>query len=93
MVYIPYDISKCILYFIAMGNKGTYLEQQLRDAFRQSGWTIYRLAKDSGVSQPVVSRFVNEKRGITLATASKLAEVLGLELVQIKKKSKKAKRR
>jgi transcriptional regulator with XRE-family HTH domain len=87
MVYIPYGIYEYILYFIVMGNKGTYLEQQLRDAFRQSGWSIYRLAKDSGVSQPVVSRFVNEKRGITLATASKLAEVLGLELVSKKKKA------
>jgi plasmid maintenance system antidote protein VapI len=53
--------------------------------------TIYRLAKDSGVSQPVVSRFVNAKRGVTLATASKLAETLGLELTP--KKRRKAKRK
>ena len=69
-------------------SKGTYLERRLQEAFRQSGWSIYRLAKDSGVSQPVVSRFVNGKRGITLATASKLAEVLGLELVAKKGKKR-----
>ena len=69
-----------------MRKKETYLEKQIREAFKNSGMTIYRLAKDSGVSQPVVSRFVNEKRGITLATASKLAEALNLELIQTKKK-------
>jgi len=58
----------------------TYLGKQIRATFKQSGLTIYRLAKDSGVSQPVVSRFVNGKRGITLATASKLVETLKLEL-------------
>jgi len=63
-----------------MKKRETYLEKQIRAAFKQSGLTIYRLAKDSGVSQPVVSRFVNGKRGITLATASKLVETLKLEL-------------
>jgi len=70
-----------------MEKRETYLEKQIRAAFKQSGLTIYRLAKDSGVSQPVVSRFVNGKRGITLATASKLVETLKLELKA--KKSKK----
>jgi len=63
-----------------MGKHGTNLEKQLRSAVKDSGLTTYRLAKDSGVSQPVLSRFLNGKRGITLATASKLANVLGLEL-------------
>lgn len=63
-----------------MAEQSANLERQLRQAIRDSGLTIYRLAKDSGVSQPVLSRFVNGKRGITLATASKLAEALGLEL-------------
>lgn len=63
-----------------MKKRETYLEKQIRAAFKQSGLTIYRLAKDSGVSQPVVSRFVNGKRGITLATASKLVETLKLEV-------------
>ena len=64
----------------------TYLERQIRTAIKESGLTIYRLAKDSGVSQPVLCRFANGKRGITLATASKLTETLGLELVSKKKK-------
>jgi len=64
-----------------MGKKETYLEKQIRLAIKRSGLTIYQLAKDSGVSQPVLSRFINGKRGITLATASRLTETLGLDLV------------
>jgi plasmid maintenance system antidote protein VapI len=70
------DMKKC----------GTYLENQIRIAIENSGLSINRLAKDSGVSQPVLSRFVNRQRGITLTTASRLVEMLGLELVPRKKK-------
>ncbi len=69
-----------------MKKQQTHLDKQIRAAFKRSGLTIYRLAKKSGVSQPVVSRFVNGRRGITLATASKLVNVLDLELVQKKRK-------
>jgi plasmid maintenance system antidote protein VapI len=69
-----------------MNKRETYLEKQIRAAIDKSGLSVYRLAKDSGVSQPVLCRFVNGKRGITLATASKLAEALGLKLVSKKKK-------
>lgn len=68
-----------------MKKNETYLEKQVRTAIKNSGLSINRLAKNSGVSQPVLCRFVNCERGITLATASKLAETLGLELVSKKK--------
>ena len=68
-----------------MKKHDTYLEKQIRAEIRKRGLTIYRIAKDSGVSQPVLSRFMNAKRGITLATASKLVETLGLELKPKKK--------
>ena len=71
-----------------MKKRQAYLEKQIRAAFKESGMTIYRLAKDSHVSQPVVSRFISGKRGITLATASKLVAVLGLELVQTTERRK-----
>ena len=57
-------------------------------AIDKSGLSVYRLAKDSGVSQPVLCRFVNRQRGITLATASKLVETLGLKLVPRKRMKK-----
>ena len=75
-----------VVYFIVMKKRQAYLEKQIRAAIKKSGLTIYRLAKDSGVPQPVLSRFVNAKRGITLSTASKLAEALGLELTRKKGK-------
>jgi len=60
--------------------KETCLEKELRKAIADSGYSGYRLAKESDVPQGVLSRFINGKRTITLATASKLAEILGLEL-------------
>lgn len=76
-----------------MATKRTYLEGQLRAAIAKSGLSVYRLAKDSGVSQPVLCRFVNGQRDITLTTASKLAEALGLELKPVKGKAKSKKKR
>lgn len=69
-----------------MKRKETYLEKQMKTAIKRSGLSIYKLAKETGISQPILCRFVNSQRGITLTTASKLAETLELELVQKKKK-------
>lgn len=68
-----------------MKRKETYLEKQIMAAIEKSGLSIYKLAKDSGVSQPVLCRFMNRQRGITLVTASKLTETLELELISRKK--------
>ena len=73
-----------VLYFNEMDD--TYLENQIRKAIQRSGRSVYRLAKDSGVSQPVLCRFVNGQRGINLTTASKLVETLDLKLVPRNKK-------
>ena len=77
-------MDKCVIMNNEMKTE-TYLENQIRVAIRRSGLSVYRLAKDSGVSQPVLCRFVNGTRGINLTTASKLVEILGLELVPRKK--------
>ena len=42
---------------------------------------LVRVAKEAGVSQIMVSRFLSGKRDIRLATADRLAHVLGLKLV------------
>ena len=76
-----------------MKRKEAYLEQQLRRAIEASNRTAYRISKDSGVSEGVLSLFLNGRRGITLATASKLAETLGLELRPVTGKAKSTKRR
>ena len=56
------------------------LQDSLKAAIRQTGKPLYRLAKESGVSQPIIYRFVSGERDIRLETADKLAAALGLRL-------------
>jgi len=64
------------------------LPEQLREAISATGQTTYRVAKESGVSFPVVYRFLKGERGITLDTAGKLADYLGLELRPVQRTRK-----
>ena len=57
------------------------LASQLRAAIAATGQSLYTIAQASGVAAPVVQRFVNGERGITLETAGKLAAYLGLALL------------
>ena len=61
------------------------LADQIRQAMIDSAKTQYRIAKDTGISQPLITRFVNGDRGISLETADKLIEYLGLELKPTRK--------
>ena len=73
------------------GNQRTSLEKQLIKAIKSSDMTSYRISKVSGVSEGVISRFVNTERTITLSTAAKLADALGLELKPAKRYHRKSK--
>ena len=57
------------------------LSASLKKALKQSQKTSYQLAKEAGLSPILVSRFLSGKRDIRLATADRLAYVLGLKLV------------
>ena len=63
-----------------MGTKVKPISDVLRDAIKRSEMTVYRLAQESGVSQPVISRFVSGERDLRLETADRLALALGLRL-------------
>jgi transcriptional regulator with XRE-family HTH domain len=52
----------------------------VKDAIRRDNRSITRLARDAGVSQSQVSRFVSGKRGVTIVTMERLLGTLGLEL-------------
>lgn len=52
----------------------------LREAIRSSGKSVYQLAKDSGVAHPIIFRFLSGERDIRLATADKLASVVGVKV-------------
>jgi len=57
------------------------LTRQLQQAVTTTGQSLYSIAQASGVAAPVLQRFINGERGITLDTASKLARYLGLGLL------------
>jgi DNA-binding phage protein len=52
----------------------------VKDAIRRDNRSITRLARDAGVSQSQVSRFVSGKRSVNITTMSRLIGTLGLEL-------------
>ena len=54
--------------------------EALRKGIQESGKSIYQIAKEAGVSQIVISRFLSGERDIRMATADKLAESLGFTL-------------
>ena len=58
----------------------TSLTHALKQAIRDCDQSEYQIAKEAGVSQIVISRFVSGDRDIRMATADKLANVLGLKL-------------
>ena len=57
------------------------LSASLKKAMKQSPKSSYQLAKEAGVSQIMISRFLSGERDIRLATADRLAHALGLKLV------------
>jgi plasmid maintenance system antidote protein VapI len=60
------------------------LGDQLRKAIKDSGLTVYAVAKGSGLSQSVTLRFVAQQRDVTLSSATKLAHFFGMEFTEPK---------
>jgi len=52
----------------------------LRRAIIDSDLTRYRISKLTGISQPILSRFVSGERGIRLPKLDTLAVLLGLQV-------------
>ncbi len=71
-----------------MSRKPADIQAQLRQTVLDSELTRYRLAKLSGVSQATLCLFVHGQRSITMESAAKLAEVLGLTLTPIERPKK-----
>lgn len=60
------------------------IDTALREAIiaaGKSGRTSYQLAQASGVSASAIGRFLSGERGLSLESAAKIAESLGLVLV------------
>lgn len=63
---------------------GQGLAEQFRAAIRSSGMSMYQIAKESGVDQMSISRFMSRARDIRLETADKLASVVGVKFTRNK---------
>lgn len=53
----------------------------MRSAIEASGQSRYRISKETGIAESVLSRFVNGETVLTVETAERLADYLGLEIV------------
>ena len=63
-----------------MAIRAKTLSEQLRAAILSAPVSRYRIAKDAGVSEAVLSRFVNGETGLRMVIADRLAVYLKLEL-------------
>jgi DNA-binding phage protein len=64
------------------------ISEQLREAVRRSDRSRYRICKESGIDQGVMSRFLNTDANLSLASVDKLCKVIGLRLVSDAKPGK-----
>jgi transcriptional regulator with XRE-family HTH domain len=56
------------------------LSDEIRQAVDASGLSRYRIAKELGISESTMSRFMNRKGGLTLKLLDRLADLLGLHI-------------
>jgi len=56
------------------------LSDQFRRLIADSGLSLYRLSRETGIPSTTLQRFVNGERDLTLGKASPLASFFGVEL-------------
>ena len=62
------------------------LADQLRRAVNECEWSLNSIAREAGIPQPVLYRFVNGQRdAIRLDTADKLCRLFGMRLTKPQK--------
>jgi plasmid maintenance system antidote protein VapI len=62
--------------------KTAQISAVLKKAIQASELSMHAIAQASGVSYPILYRFVSGERDIRLATADKLAATLGIKVQQ-----------
>ena len=67
------------------------ITDQLRKAIESAGVSRYEIAKQTGVAQQTLSKFVLRERGISLTAFDAVAEYLSLELVKQTKSKRQTK--
>ena len=67
------------------------ISDQLRQAIRDCGKTRYRISVETGISESILSRFVNRGAGLSLANIDALCQSIGAVLVLKPKGSQRTK--
>ena len=67
---------------MARGKKERTVSETLREEVRSCGQTLYRVAKDSGVTYATLHRFMAGRRTVGSSTIDKLCAYLGLKLIR-----------
>lgn len=61
---------------------GNEINERIRTLCRERSWTVYRLAKESGITYSTLSTMLNQGNVPTIATLAKLCEGFGITLAQ-----------
>jgi transcriptional regulator with XRE-family HTH domain len=64
------------------------LSQQIRDAIESCGKTRYQIAKDTGIDQATLSRFMSGNGGLSIPVLDKLGAYLNLRITTEETKGK-----
>ena len=67
------------------------LSDQVRLAIDTRGESRYRIAKETGISEPTISRFMSGERGLPMKTLDRLAAFLRLRITMDGPRAKKRK--
>ncbi|HBN77314.1 MAG TPA: hypothetical protein DD473_16185 [Planctomycetaceae bacterium] len=71
-----------------MANKDKLrFSDQLRLAISESGMTRYEIAKQTAIDESSLAKFVHGKRGLSIDSIDRLAEILDLSIVHKDKNS------
>jgi DNA-binding phage protein len=69
------------------------ISARLREAVRTSGRSMCATAREAGIDKASLSRFLSGERSLTLESAERLAEALGLRLVAGRRGRRKARKK
>ncbi|HVK13701.1 MAG TPA: helix-turn-helix domain-containing protein [Gemmataceae bacterium] len=71
-----------------MAKQHLKLSDQVRRAVDDSGLSRYRIAKEIGVAESTMSRFMSGQGGLSLANLDALADLLGLNVTAPRRSTK-----
>lgn len=69
-----------------MAQRKEKMSDQVRAAIDGCGVTRYQIAKDTGISESSLSRFVASGRGLSVQALDKVFEYLDLEIISRRRK-------